>query len=81
VTAVDLRCPVGPRKLLARLRSEGFKPSIVPGNLMELYCRDCSRVAKNYDREIQHLLHRFDLAGDLVETVTVYRDGSQVIQP
>ena len=77
--AIDLRCPIGPRKLLARLRSEGKKPSVVDGNLMELYCRDCSRDAKTTNEEVLHVLHRFDLIGDLVESVCVFRNGHHEI--
>lgn len=82
MAAVDLRCPVGARKLLGRYRIEfpGIRVPVVPGNLMELYCRDCSRIAKNINSEILHLLHRFDLTGELVETAVVFRDGHQEIQ-
>lgn len=55
----ELRCPVNPSRLFARLRG----PVIVEGNLIEVACRDCRR-----GRRVQ-VLHRFDVLGNLVETV------------
>lgn len=57
----DLRCPVNPSRLFARLRG----PVIVEGNLIEVACRDCRR-----GRRVR-VLHRFDVLGNLVETVEV----------
>lgn len=89
MSTVDLRCPVGPRKLLARLVAAGGRPSIVPGNLMELHCRDCSREEKIDDPGILRILHRYDLSavvpGDVdarpVESVCVWRDGREEVLP
>lgn len=67
---VDLRCPEDSRELLMRYHREVGKPP-VSGNLMELHCRVCSRNARQIDRSITRVLHRFDLVGDLVESVVV----------
>lgn len=85
MTNIDLRCPVGPRKLLARLVAAGERVSVAPGNLVELHCRDCSRDEKQDDPEILRVVHRYDLAAILpsgtdarpVESVYVWRDGRQ----
>ena len=67
--ATELRCPTGPRRLLAKLRQEGKPVKVVPGNLMELHCRDCTKIERLSDPSVIRVLHRFDLAGELVETV------------
>jgi hypothetical protein len=56
---VDFRCPVHTRRLFFRLlRTPGAR--IDPtSNLLEIRCRDCGGV-----------LHRYNLLGELVETIT-----------
>lgn len=56
-----MRCPANPSRLFARLRG----PVIVEGNLIEVSCRDCRR------RPGTRVLHRFDVLGNLVETIEV----------
>ena len=67
---VELRCPLGAKKLLAKVRSEGDRPRQSEGNLLELSCRDCSVKARKegYPHNTR-VLHRFNLAGELVESV------------
>ncbi len=66
---VELRCPVGPKQLLAKLRTDGEKAHVTSDNLMELACRDCARNAREYDPAVRRVLHRFDFAGELIESV------------
>jgi hypothetical protein len=57
-------------KLLAKLRLAGGRPSFVhPDNLIELRCDDCRQLAKAQGRPVKSVLHRFDMAGQLVETL------------
>jgi hypothetical protein len=65
---VELRCPTGPRRLLAKYRMSGEAPKITD-NLMELSCRDCTKNARQFDASVTRIVHRFDLAGELVESV------------
>ena len=74
ITAVELRCPVGPRRLLAILRQSGEPIRVVSGNLIEFACADCRREQRRQGQAPEYVLHRFDVAGDLVETVVV--DGT-----
>lgn len=70
---IELRCPVGPRKLFAKLRLEGVQPTMTSGNLLELSCQDCRRRARSEGRpDVGFVLHRFDILGNLVETVVIY---------
>lgn len=82
---VDVYCPGVPRKdgdgcfpgrLLARIRQEGEQPTMVqPNNLMELSCQDCTRAARKAGQRVRRVLHRYDFAGFLVETLFVRDEG------
>jgi hypothetical protein len=63
---VEVRCPSSFRRLFVKLRLEGDRPRITEGNLMEFACADCRRGTGH-----KLVLHRYDLLGNLVETVTV----------
>lgn len=79
-TEVEVRCPVPkplpggdcrPGKLLLKLRLNGEQPSFVhPDNLIELVCADCREFARQLGRPVKRVLHRYDLAGNLCETLT-----------
>lgn len=71
-TTLEVRCPVGPRKLLAKLQLAGEQPAIVSGNLIEFSCRDCAREMRFDDSTVKTVLHRFDILGELIESETVY---------
>lgn len=73
--SVEVRCPQGPRNLLMKLsQTPGVSVVRTPDNLMELYCRDCTRQAR---REMDsaglsrsfRILHLFDFAGEFVSSV------------
>ena len=65
---IPLRCPVGPKRLLAIVKSTGDHHGIVSGNLLELSCRDCRSLYGNDGRKPKQVLHRFNVIGELVET-------------
>jgi hypothetical protein len=77
---VEVRCPVPkplpsgdcrPGRLLMKLRLGGGIPSFVhPDNLIELACPDCKEAARQAGHPVKRVLHRYDLAGELVETLT-----------
>ena len=69
--SVELRCPTGPRRLLAKTVVKGERPTIVEGNLVELSCTDCTKRLRGEGREVVRVLHRFSLDGALVESVVV----------
>lgn len=69
IQVVELRCPVGPRQLLLKLRVSDERPHINEDNLMEITCRDCAKNARQFDPSVKRVLHRFNFAGDLVESV------------
>lgn len=68
---VEIRCPVGPKRLLSKLISHGERPHIVEGNLIEFSCDDCKRAARRSTPRVVRVLHRYNLAGDLVESEVV----------
>jgi len=65
---VEIRCPVGPRRLLSKLLLSGGKPQVVEGNLIEFACDDCKRTMRQRGDVVTRVLHRYNLAGELVET-------------
>ena len=77
---VEVRCPVGeelpsgdcrPGRLLMKLRIAGELPSYVhPDNLIELACEDCRYRLRKAGYQVRRVLHRYDMAGQLVETLT-----------
>jgi hypothetical protein len=79
-TEIEVRCPVGyrapdghcrPGRLLFKLQLAGELPSYVhPDNLIELTCEDCRYQLRQRGVRVKRVLHRFDLAGNLVETLT-----------
>lgn len=72
LTEVELRCPVGPRRLFARMIQRGERPSYIhPDNLIEFSCYDCRRSYQREGRAVRRVLHRYNLAGELIETLTV----------
>lgn len=66
---VELRCPVGPQRLLSKLLISGGHPEIVEGNLVELACADCKRSLRKQGKPVLRVLHQFDLGGDLIRSV------------
>lgn len=73
---VELRCPEDPRTLLGKTLAEGKKPPITDGNLVELACRSCRYLLEEPGRgRPKRVLHRYDLAGSLIETEAVWDDA------
>lgn len=68
-TVLELRCPVGPRALLSKMRLDGEQPNYDSDNRMMLACRDCARNARGFDPTVKRVIHHFDFLGNLVESV------------
>lgn len=66
---VEMRCPVGPRRLLGKVLREGGRLHVTDSNLMELNCDDCKKTMRQRGDYVTRVLHRYDLAGELVESV------------
>lgn len=72
VAELELRCPVGARHLFARMIQRGERPSYVhPDNLIEFSCYDCRHAMRKRGRHVRRVLHRYDIAGALIETLVV----------
>jgi hypothetical protein len=82
---VQIRCPIGPKRLFMKLQlsdNEEDKPRTVPDlNLLELACSDCARTARKSNGQIFRILHRYWMTGEMAETVVVYEDGSEKVEP
>lgn len=68
---VEMRCPVGPRRLLSKMLLTGDRPHVVDG-LVEIACDDCKKSQRRKDFLVQRVVHRFDMAGQLVESEVMY---------
>lgn len=66
----DWRCPHG--TLFGRFSAGTL--TVTDHNLAEFACSDCKRAVKIADHTVYRVLHRFNVAGELVETV-VQRAG------
>lgn len=67
---VEVRCPVGPKRLLSKLRLSGEEPHYTNDNLIEFACDDCRRwYQRNGHPEVRRVLHRYNFLGEIVETV------------
>jgi len=70
---LEIRCPNGPRKLFAKVISEGGAPSYTDdGSLIELSCSECKRGLRGKGRRVFRVLHRYNILGQHVETVVEY---------
>ena len=67
---IELRCPLGPRALLAKSVVLGDVAHVNKElNLMEISCRDCCKAARQRNPKTKRVLHRFNVLGQLVESV------------
>ena len=74
IHVVDIRCPVGPKRLLARMRSDGTPPNFDPdANVVEFSCSDCARTLRKAGKDVGRVLHRYNFIGELVESVVQSR--------
>lgn len=80
---VELRCPIGPRALLAKVVRMGdhhaqvwkeSSLSLPEFPLLELACRDCAKSCRREDPSVRRVLHRFNVFGQLAESV-IEREG------
>lgn len=74
VTRIELRCPIGARKLLAAMVRMGEQVKVdKQTNLMELVCRDCrDYVEKQEGRRPSRVLHYYNILGEHVDDLIVW---------
>ncbi len=68
MTTVEVRCPVGPRKLFTKLKLGEEFANFLPGNLIEFTCSDCARRIGRERRVKVRVFHSFNFVGELVNT-------------
>lgn len=69
---MEVRCPYGARRLFARMIQRGERPSYVhPDNLIEFSCYDCRHARQSRGERVSRVLHRYNAAGEFVETLVV----------
>ena len=71
-TSVEVRCPVGPRRLFLKLQLEGVPTPVVDGNLIELACADCRKALEREEgTRVKQVLHYYNIAGEWISTTVV----------
>lgn len=74
MTTVEVRCPVGPKKLFTKLKlGEEFATYVAESNLIEFTCRDCAKQITADCGEPVRVFHRFNFFGELIQTVVEKR--------
>lgn len=68
MNTVEVRCPVGPRKLFTKLKLGEEFATYLPNNLIEFTCSDCSKRVSREQQSRIRVFHRFNFVGELVET-------------
>lgn len=69
---VEVRCPIGPQRLFSKLRlGEESARMVQPDNLIEFSCQDCTGKRSKAEGRSVKVYHRYDFAGELVETIVV----------
>jgi hypothetical protein len=68
-TQLDLRCPFGPRQLLAKVSRDGDYHGMSPDGLtLDIACRDCAKQTRKTDPRVRRVVHRFNVLGQLVDS-------------
>jgi hypothetical protein len=68
-TTVEVRCPLGPRKLFTKLKLGEEFARTADGNLLEFTCGDCSRRIGRERGERVRVYHQFNFLGELIRTM------------
>lgn len=69
MNTVEVRCPVGPRKLFTKLKLGEEFAKYLPNNQIEFTCSDCARRLTGARGNKVRVYHRFNFVGELLETV------------
>lgn len=74
MSTVEVRCPVGPKKLFTKLKLGEEFAKYLPNNIIEFTCQDCAkRIGRERGNRVR-VYHRFNFVGELVETVLEDQD-------
>ncbi len=68
MTTVEVRCPVGPRKLFTKLKLGEEFGKYLPNNLIEFTCSDCAKTISRQRQARVRVYHRFNFVGELIST-------------
>lgn len=73
-TITEIRCPLGPRRLFAKLRQEGKRPTYTEDRtLVEFACVDCRKAYENDTGERpRQVLHRYNILGEYAGSTVIW---------
>lgn len=69
--SVEVRCPLGPRRLFMKLKLEGTPITVNSENLMEFSCADCRKALQRQGTECERVLHFYNFIGEWVRTTVL----------
>lgn len=67
----EIRCPEDSRRLFSKFILDTKNSIITSDNLIEFACQNCKKNLKDEGIIVDNVLHRYNIAGELVETVQV----------
>lgn len=79
---VEVRCPVGPKRLFTKLKlGEESGRYVHPANWIEISCSDCRRRLRSVREsdEVVRVCHRYNFLGEVVETVAIDGNGREEV--
>ena len=65
----EIRCPEDSRRLFSKLILDVTHSKITNENLIEFACQNCKKRLRAEGITVNQVLHRYNIAGELVETV------------
>lgn len=65
----EIRCPEDSRRLFSKLILDVTHSKITNENLIEFACQNCKKRLRDEGIPVNQVLHRYNIAGELVETV------------
>lgn len=68
MNTVEVRCPVGPRKLFTKLKLGEEFGTYLPNGLIEFTCQDCAKAYRRATNNFVRIYHSFNFIGELVST-------------
>ena len=68
MNTVEVRCPVGPKKLFTKLKLGEEFGTYLPNNLIEFTCSDCAKSVRRETGDLVRVFHSFNFIGELIDS-------------
>jgi hypothetical protein len=68
MSTVEVRCPVGPKKLFTKLKLGEEFAKYLPDGLIEFTCTDCAKAFRRKTNHFFRIFHSYNFVGELIST-------------